>query len=100
MIFTLTPSYQKFLHMSFQLYDLMIMAVKHQVLLSQNPRHLIMVTLNHLDAITDYATTPNTKKNIHTTYELLIQVQSFIVHYYFLKNLQKFDKNSLLSKSY
>jgi len=61
--------------MPFQLYDLMIMAVKHQVLLSQNPRHLIMVTLNHLDAITDYATTPNTKKNIHTTYELLIQVQ-------------------------
>ena len=43
----------------------MIMAVKHQILMSQNPRHLIMVTLNHLDAMTDYATSPNTKKNIH-----------------------------------
>ena len=52
----------------------MIMAVKHQVLMSPNPRHLIMVTLNHLDAMTDYATNPVTKKNIHTTYELLIQV--------------------------
>ena len=35
----------------FQLYDLMIMAVKHQVLMSQNPRHLIMITLNHLVSI-------------------------------------------------
>ena len=52
----------------------MIMAVKHQILMSPNPRHLIMITLTHLDAMTDYATNPNTKKNIHTTYELLIQV--------------------------
>jgi hypothetical protein len=43
--------------------------------MSPNPRHLIMVTLNHLDAMTDYATHPNTKKNIHTTYELLIQAR-------------------------
>ena len=56
----------------------MIMAVKHQVLMSPNPRHLIMVTLNHLDAMTDYATNPVTKKNIHTTYELLIQVMLHI----------------------
>lgn len=53
----------------------MIMAVKYQIWMSPNPRHLIMITLNHLDALTDYATCPATKKNIFTTYELLIQVR-------------------------
>ena len=60
----------------FQLYELMIMAVKHQFQMIRNPRHLIMVTLNHLDAMQDYATNQMTKKNILVTYELLINVSS------------------------
>lgn len=55
-----------------KLYELMIMAVKHQFQMIRNPRHLIMVTLNHLDAMQDYATNQMTKKNILVTYELLI----------------------------
>ena len=54
----------------------MIMAVKHQFQMIRNPRHLIMVTLNHLDAMQDYATNQMTKKNILVTYELLINVSS------------------------
>ena len=50
------------------------MAVKHQILMSRNPRHLVMITLNHLDAIMDFTTNTWVKNNIHTAYELLIQV--------------------------
>lgn len=68
----------------FQLYELMIMAVKHQFQMIRNPRHLIMVTLNHLDAMQDYATNQMTKKNILVTYELLINVSiaSRIISYF------------------
>ena len=62
----------------FKLYELMIMAVKHQFQMIRNPRHLIMVTLNHLDAMQDYATNHLTKKNILVTYELLINVSPFV----------------------
>lgn len=54
----------------------MIMAVKHQFQMIKNPRHLIMVTLNHLDAMQDYATNQTTKTNILVTYELLINVST------------------------
>ena len=60
------------------------MAVKHQFQMIRNPRHLIMVTLNHLDAMQDYATNQMTKKNILVTYELLINVSiaSRIISYF------------------
>ena len=51
----------------------MVMAVKQQILLSRNPLDLVMVTLNHLDAIHDYARTPAAKANLELTYDLLIQ---------------------------
>ena len=60
----------------FQLYDLMVMAVKHQVIMSKHPHDLIMITLNHLDAIMDYAKTPAVKKNVELAYELLLQVNT------------------------
>ncbi len=58
----------------------MIMAVKHQFLMARNPRDLVMLTLNHLDAIQDYVTNPIVRKNIHMTYELLITVSHLILH--------------------
>ena len=51
----------------------MVMAVKYQLTMSHDPRDLVFVTLNHLDAIMDYATTPGVKKNVELAYELLIQ---------------------------
>ena len=55
----------------------MIMAVKHQVLMSRNPRQLVMVTLNHLDAIRDFVAVRNTQvvANVQLAYDLLLQVQ-------------------------
>lgn len=37
--------------MGWQLYDLMTMAFKYQVLLCPRPKDVLLVTLNHLDAI-------------------------------------------------
>ena len=58
-----------------QLYDLMVMAVKHQILGCRDPHDVVGVTLNHLDAVADYATSDAVKANIHFAYELLIQVK-------------------------
>ena len=53
----------------------MVMAAKHQILMCRNPRHLVMIALNHLDAMMDFTTNTSVKHNIHTAYELLIQVK-------------------------
>lgn len=37
--------------MGWQLYDLMTMALKYQVLLCPRPKDVLLVTFNHLDAI-------------------------------------------------
>ncbi len=58
-----------------KLYDLMVMAVKHQVVMTRNPHDLVGVTLNHLDAIRDYATSEAVKNNVYFAYELLVQVR-------------------------
>ena len=51
----------------------MVMAVKQQILLSRNPKDLVFVTLNHLDAIHDYVRNPQAKANLEMTHELLVQ---------------------------
>lgn len=51
----------------------MVMAVKQQFLLCRDPKNIIMVTLNHLDAIHDYARSQTAKENLELTYDLLIQ---------------------------
>ena len=56
-----------------QLYDLMVMAVKQQILLSRDPKDLVAVTLNHLDAIHDYVRNPQARANLEMTHDLLVQ---------------------------
>ena len=56
------------------MYELMVMAVKFQIQSIRNPRDLIMVTLNHLDAMQDYTMKNEIKKSIHLAYEHLIRV--------------------------
>ena len=51
-----------------KLYDLMTMAVKYQVLMCHNPRHLVALTLNHLDAILSYVTCSEVKKNVEVAF--------------------------------
>ena len=68
----------------------MVMATKHQILMCRNPRHLVMITLNHIDAMLDFTTNAAVKQNIHAAYELLIQVK--------LLKLYKNGKNSKNSR--
>lgn len=57
-----------------QLYDLMVMALKHQVLMCPQPADLLLVTLNHLDALRAYATSPTVSEQVESTVSLFIQV--------------------------
>ena len=50
------------------------MAVKRQIQLLKNPRHLVMITLNHLDAMQDYTNNADNKKSIYLAHEHLINV--------------------------
>ena len=56
-----------------KLYDLMTMAVKYQVLMCHNPRHLIALTLNHLDAILSYVTCPVVAVNVEAAFDQFVQ---------------------------
>ena len=58
------------------MYELMIMAVKHQIQTIRNPRHLVMITLNHLDAMQDYTNNADLQKSIYLAYEHLINVSN------------------------
>ena len=56
-----------------KLYDLMTMAVKYQVLMCHNPRHLVALTLNHLDAILGYVTCPTVIANVEAAFSHFVQ---------------------------
>ncbi|XP_047481762.1 protein OSCP1-like [Penaeus chinensis] len=61
-----TPSMDK-------LYDLMVMAMKHQVLLAPHPRDLLLLTLNHLDALRGFATSTSVLAQVEGTLLLFTQ---------------------------
>ena len=56
-----------------KLYDLMTMAVKYQVLKCHNPKHIISLTLNHLDAILSYVTCSVVRKNVEIAFQYFTQ---------------------------
>lgn len=59
-----------------QLYDLMTMAFKYQVLLCPRPRDILLVTFNHLDAIKDFISdSPAILNQVDETFRLLIEVR-------------------------
>jgi hypothetical protein len=59
-----------------KLYDLMIMAFKYQVLMARQPLDLILITLNHIDAIRNFVSTPALQAQVDKTYTMLMQVRS------------------------
>lgn len=59
-----------------QLYDLMTMAFKYQVLLCPRPRDILLVTFNHLDAIKDFISdSPGILNQVDETFRRLIEVR-------------------------
>ena len=60
---------------SSQLYDLMTMAFKYQVLLCPRPKDILLVSFNHMDAIKDFVKdTPCIFGQVDETYQQLIEV--------------------------
>lgn len=58
-----------------QLYDLMTMAFKYQVLLCPRPKDILLVSFNHMDAIKDFVkNSPCILSQIDDTYRKLIEV--------------------------
>lgn len=65
----------EFSFINLQLYDLMTMAFKYQVSLCLRPKEIILITLNHMDAIRAFVEgQPNIKQQVDHVYRLLIQV--------------------------
>ncbi|XP_042226027.1 protein OSCP1-like isoform X1 [Homarus americanus] len=56
-----------------KLYDLMVMAVKQQVLMCPQPGDLLLITLNHLDALRIFATVPTVLAQVESTLNLFRQ---------------------------
>ncbi|RXG58794.1 Protein OSCP1 [Armadillidium vulgare] len=61
-----------------KLFDLMLMSLKHQVLLVPQPKDLMLVTLNHLDSVACFATSPSVCEQIMTTRHLLLQCYEYL----------------------
>ncbi|XP_037082097.1 protein OSCP1-like [Pollicipes pollicipes] len=56
-----------------KLYDLMVMVFKYQVEQCASPQQLLLVTLNHLDRMAEYATAPRVQRQVDAAYHLLVQ---------------------------
>jgi len=66
----------KFPCVTLQLYDLMTMAFKYQVLLCPRPKDILLVTFNHLDAIKDFIhDSPGILNQVDETFRQLIEVR-------------------------
>lgn len=64
---------------SLQLYDLMTMAFKYQVLLCPRPKDILLVSFNHMDAIRDFVKdTPSILSQVDETYQQLIEVWTML----------------------
>lgn len=60
-----------------QLYDLMTMAFKYQVLLCPRPKDILLVTFNHLDTIKDFIhDSPSILNQVDETFRQLIEVRA------------------------
>ncbi|XP_049800809.1 protein OSCP1 isoform X1 [Schistocerca nitens] len=57
-----------------KLYDLMTMVFKYQVFMASHPHDLILITLNHLDAIWNYVRVPSVHKQIVIVHKMIMQL--------------------------
>lgn len=61
-----------------KLYDLMIMALKYQILMACQPLELILITLNHIDAIRNFVSTSALQLQVDETYKMLMQTYAHL----------------------
>ncbi|KAH9489142.1 Protein oscp1 [Bulinus truncatus] len=64
-----------------KLYDLMTMAVKYQISLALRPKDILLITLNHMDAIRSHVEdSSSTKTQVEYAYTLLIETYATLSH--------------------
>ena len=64
-----------FVFVYLQLYDLMTMAFKYQVSLALCPKDILLITLNHMDAIRNFVKgQANIEQQVDHVYRLLLEV--------------------------
>ncbi|XP_069668604.1 protein OSCP1 isoform X2 [Periplaneta americana] len=61
-----------------KLYDLMTMAFKYQVLMARQPLELLLITMNHLDAIRNFVSTPVLQSQVDKTYMMLMKTYAHL----------------------
>ncbi|XP_076234021.1 organic solute carrier partner 1 [Calliopsis andreniformis] len=59
-----------------KLFDLMIMMVKYQLTAASDPREVILLTLNHTDAMRDMASNANVQKCVGLVHQMVIDFYS------------------------
>lgn len=57
-----------------KLFDLMIMMVKYQLKAATGPREVILIILNHIDAIRDMVSDVNAQKCVTLVQEMVVDV--------------------------
>lgn len=57
-----------------KLFDLMIMMVKYQLRVATGPREVILITLNHIDAMRDMISDVNAQKCVSMVHHMIINV--------------------------
>lgn len=57
-----------------KLFDLMIMMVKYQLKAATGPREIILIILNHVDAIRDMVSDVNAQKCVTLVQEMVVDV--------------------------
>lgn len=72
-----------------KLFDLMIMIVKYQFKLATGPRELLLLTLNHTDAMRDMVTEESTRESINVLQHTLVTVSiqanmNYLFQYFFI----------------
>lgn len=73
-----------------KLFDLMIMMVKYQLRVVTGPREVILITLNHIDAMRDMVSDVNAQKCVSMVHQMVVNVS--ITQYNQFSNIQ-FNRN-------
>lgn len=78
-----------------QLYDLMTMAFKYQVLLCPRPKDVLLVTFNHLDAIKGFIQdSPAIQHQVEETFRQLTEVSGSPGHHLSAPFLSSFPRET------
>jgi len=59
-----------------KLFDLMIMMVKYQLRAATGPREVILITLNHIDAMRDMVSDVNAQKYVSMVHQMIVNVSA------------------------